>query len=324
MKRWFLLSQWGLLAAPLLADGGLLRVGEVRRASYHYDRATGAMTRTADTGLRTYVCWDSSLTSGYFSAFGPDEVALDWGDADTRNCLSAVSGFQIGYASELLNQSLDIDVVFYASDNGFGTVTRSLVAALRLTGLPDGVSPGAFVGWIVDLTVTPPIDLRSEDLDADGLGDFSYTYNMRNVPGDGHAGPLISGDPNVATGAEEAFDFFTRDPNVAVEPNEFLIADVNTTYEGTFWCCNALIQWHLRLSAGDPNFPGCDHPSCVAADIEPPGGDCDVDLSDLAVLLVNFGVTSGATRGDGDVEGADGDVDLSDLAVMLGAFGVDC
>jgi len=322
------LPQVVLLAAPLLADSGLLRVSEVRRASYHYDRVSGVMTRTTDTGLRSYVCWDNTRNRGYFASFSADQLAHDWGDADNATCLSAVTGFQIGYAATTLADGhVDVDFAFYANDNGFGDVRRTVAATLRLTGLPDGTTPTIYLGWIVDLTVTPPIDVTSADHDGDGNGDFAYTYNMRNVPAGGLAGPLISADPNTALsiGAENAFDRFTRDPNVVVEPNEFLIADVNTLYDGTFWGSYLWVQWHLRLSAGDPNFPGCDHPSCVAADIEPAGGgDCDVDLSDLAVLLAHFGATSGATREDGDVEGADGDVDLSDLALLLSAYGADC
>jgi len=49
-------------------------------------------------------------------------------------------------------------------------------------------------------------------------------------------------------------------------------------------------------------------------------GDGDVDLSDLAQLLGNYGTTSGATYADGDLDG-DGDVDLSDLAALLGHYG---
>ena len=49
-------------------------------------------------------------------------------------------------------------------------------------------------------------------------------------------------------------------------------------------------------------------------------GDGDVDLSDLAALLANYGMTSGATCTDGDWDG-DGDVDLSDLAALLSNYG---
>ncbi len=52
-------------------------------------------------------------------------------------------------------------------------------------------------------------------------------------------------------------------------------------------------------------------------------GDGDVDLDDLSILLVHFGMTSGATYDDGDFDG-DGDVDLDDLSEMLVNFGVTC
>ncbi|MFN0136658.1 MAG: hypothetical protein ACKVS9_11150, partial [Phycisphaerae bacterium] len=52
-------------------------------------------------------------------------------------------------------------------------------------------------------------------------------------------------------------------------------------------------------------------------------GDRDVDLSDLSILLANFGVQVNASRQMGDLDG-DGDVDLSDLSALLGRFGTDC
>ncbi|MFQ5806064.1 MAG: FG-GAP repeat domain-containing protein [Phycisphaerae bacterium] len=52
-------------------------------------------------------------------------------------------------------------------------------------------------------------------------------------------------------------------------------------------------------------------------------GDCDVDLSDLAVLLSNYGTTGGASYEDGDLDG-DGDVDLTDLAELLSVYGTIC
>ena len=47
-----------------------------------------------------------------------------------------------------------------------------------------------------------------------------------------------------------------------------------------------------------------------------------VDLTDLAIVLGNFGAT-GAGLGDGDTDN-DGDVDLSDLANILSSFGTSC
>jgi hypothetical protein len=52
-------------------------------------------------------------------------------------------------------------------------------------------------------------------------------------------------------------------------------------------------------------------------------GDDDVDLSDLATLLANYGLTGGAAYEDGDLD-ADGDVDLSDLAALLAVYGTTC
>lgn len=51
--------------------------------------------------------------------------------------------------------------------------------------------------------------------------------------------------------------------------------------------------------------------------------DQDVDLTDLAIILLNFGMPSGAQQSDGDVDG-DGDVDLTDLAIVLLNFGMTC
>jgi hypothetical protein len=54
--------------------------------------------------------------------------------------------------------------------------------------------------------------------------------------------------------------------------------------------------------------------------------DCVVGLADLSKLLSNYGATTGMTRWDGDIEppGGDGDVDLNDLAVLLSQYGDDC
>ncbi|MBU0616571.1 MAG: M28 family peptidase, partial [Planctomycetes bacterium] len=52
-------------------------------------------------------------------------------------------------------------------------------------------------------------------------------------------------------------------------------------------------------------------------------GDGDVDLSDLAQLLANYGTSEGATYADGDLDG-DGDVDLADLAELLAVYGTTC
>jgi hypothetical protein len=81
------------------------------------------------------------------------------------------------------------------------------------------------------------------------------------------------------------------------------------------------------MTGGDFELAGGFWPG-VAVEAEHPcpgdlDGDNDVDLSDLAQLLGNYGTTSGAQYEDGDLDG-DGDVDLSDLAELLGHYGETC
>jgi hypothetical protein len=52
-------------------------------------------------------------------------------------------------------------------------------------------------------------------------------------------------------------------------------------------------------------------------------GDGDRDLTDLSLLLANFGTLAGAGPEDGDLDG-DGDVDLTDMALLIAVFGAPC
>jgi hypothetical protein len=51
--------------------------------------------------------------------------------------------------------------------------------------------------------------------------------------------------------------------------------------------------------------------------------DCTRGLTDLTLLLANYGLTSGAVYGDGDLD-SDGDVDIADLATLLSGYGQPC
>ncbi len=74
------------------------------------------------------------------------------------------------------------------------------------------------------------------------------------------------------------------------------------------------LAWRVRYSST----------SAVLTATCPPdlSGDHHVDLTDLSILLVHFGL-SGAASADGDLDG-DGDVDLLDLSTLLIAFGTSC
>ena len=52
-------------------------------------------------------------------------------------------------------------------------------------------------------------------------------------------------------------------------------------------------------------------------------GDNTVDLTDLQILLANYGLTAGVQYEDGDLDG-DGDVDLTDIQTLLSYYGTNC
>jgi len=52
-------------------------------------------------------------------------------------------------------------------------------------------------------------------------------------------------------------------------------------------------------------------------------GDGSIGLSDLSILLTNFGRSGGAVFSEGDLNG-DGAVNLTDLSILLGLFGGAC
>lgn len=76
----------------------------------------------------------------------------------------------------------------------------------------------------------------------------------------------------------------------------------------------------FELTGGFWIVAGVGEPEPCPGDLD---GDNDIDLSDLATLLANYGVTSGAVYEDGDLD-EDGDVDLSDLATLLAVYGTTC
>jgi hypothetical protein len=87
---------------------------------------------------------------------------------------------------------------------------------------------------------------------------------------------------------------------------------------------------HTRVFSGDePNLIVTGTLSGSSVDIvliTCPGDldhDGEVTLSDLALLLSNYGTSAGATPDEGDMD-CDGDVDLADLAALLSVYGTTC
>lgn len=75
----------------------------------------------------------------------------------------------------------------------------------------------------------------------------------------------------------------------------------------------------LATFSGAAWAPGLLEPLCDG-DVD---GDNAADLTDLAIILLHFGLQNDALRSDGDLNG-DGDVDLTDLAMLLLVFGLQC
>ncbi len=336
MKRVLVVAAICGIAASVFAGPQALPVHQVRGVHFvDYNIATGEVTATPTQTRIGSSIWAATAMSGYFfgqmdnGPTGQGWLTLDWGDIAGGQM---VGGYAFAYATGVTTQTIDCVNVFYGSDNGFNTAGRVGLAGFIVTGLPGGdpnLPAGWYAGWIVTVDLEAAgfsFPLDGNDLDADGLADFSYTYWFPNVMGT-VTGPFIAGDPNVAgqgAGMEDAFDAFNP-----VDPN-----DPNTafTFVGTYWFGGPPIfaQFYMELfgeanggGAGCPN-PGASGNYCTA-DIDG-SGDCIVDLADLAILLANYGMTSGATHDMGDLEpaGGDGDVDLGDLAILLGQYGDDC
>jgi hypothetical protein len=84
--------------------------------------------------------------------------------------------------------------------------------------------------------------------------------------------------------------------------------------------CLVLTAEHCEREGGQYLGDGtsCNNQGCAPrADLN---GDGHTGLEDLAVLLANFGRTSGMTFEQGDLDG-DVDVDVADLSLLLSQFG---
>jgi hypothetical protein len=120
----------------------------------------------------------------------------------------------------------------------------------------------------------------------------------------------------VATG-DFAIDFWTLDGG-----GEVLCTGGTFELSGTIGQpdapATALVGGNFRLTGGFWLGAG----TCFG-DLD---GDGHIDSSDLAILLANYGTTSGATYADGDIypAGGDGMVNMSDLGELLPIHRTSC
>lgn len=156
--------------------------------------------------------------------------------------------------------------------------------------------------------------------------DGTQYYNNKWWPTSGWVGAVDLGpvaDDDIETpwnGAGWWAVGFASDTPVGGEPGEIGEALKGSGYNAG----DNAPKLTVTYTAGCPS-PGESGYYCNA-DIDG-SNDCLVMLNDLAQLLAHYGTTSGATRMMGDVNpppNGDGDVDLSDLALLLAQYGDDC
>jgi hypothetical protein len=181
--------------------------------------------------------------------------------------------------------------------NGLGDLTDGVIADHNWNSTPE-----PYVGWrSVDPTITfhfggwvrvRTVTLHVDDSDGDG-----GVYPPQDV---------------IVSNGVTTLEFPITDPTggapFAIELNDLdLVGDtIDVTLADYSSSSGYMMLSEVEFNGGP-----------ATGDID---RDTDVDLADLATLLANYGMGSGATYDMGDLDG-DGDVDLTDLATLLAVYG---
>jgi predicted outer membrane repeat protein len=199
-------------------------------------------------------------------------------------------------------------------------------AQLHIDGATPVVDYSCLQGWTGALGGTgnlgdDPLFVRNPDAGGDGWGDDPSTPAVDEGANDDHGDLRLQSDSPCADAAD----------NTGVPTD---LADLDGDGDTTEPIPIGL-DGRLRFAEGlgtadtgnpDPNFPEFAIVDMGAYEYQCTGdldGDGGITLSDLAQLVGNYGMTSGATYEGGDLDG-DGDVDLTDLAEMIGLYGTVC
>jgi hypothetical protein len=337
MKRLLIVAAVLVVAAPALAGSDVLPIDGVS-GYLRFDVATGQVTPvTAETRRLGPPVWEASYDYvNYFWSAAPfaGEASIDWGDLTSGQ---AVGGF--GFSEFTNSQAAAGDLyavfLFYEEENGWDSAGRVYTAGYLIANIPGSTHPvNEYWGYIWGVEIFDPFVLDGSDMDGDGLGDWGYWAFFSGQSPNCLHGPGIAGliDPNnippECPGVENVFDLFV---NTAYNggPNNIDPNNIEPDLAGTYWFGGfPFSQWHFVLYA--PVCPNRgDAGRYCEADIDG-SFDCIVGLADLAQLLGNYGMTTGAVLMDGDVDPydewfpGDGDVDLADLAELLSQYGDDC
>jgi hypothetical protein len=325
-----------LIAGPLFADIEILPIDGVDYLNY--DMTTGKVTPAAPSTRYGAAIWSCGWQYvNYFWGAQPfdGDMGLDWGDIDGPAVVGGIS-FSEFTNSQAGDGDLYAIIAIYAEENGDDSAGRVLAAAYVINNIPGSDHPpDEYWGHIWDVDLDTRFVLDGTDLDGDGLVDWGYAqfFSGRTPPASMcRHGPALCDliDPNhlppAAPGVEDAFDLFMNS-NWNNGSQQFDPNNIEPFFVGTYWG-HAYAQFYFELHA--PQCPNRgDAGRYCHADIDG-SFDCIVGLTDLAVLLSNYGLTTGAHWRDGDVDPydhyfpGDGDVDLGDLSELLGQYGDDC
>jgi uncharacterized repeat protein (TIGR02543 family) len=282
------------------------------QATYTYGQ-TVTLTAVPDPGW-TFANWSGDLTG----STNPDQITIT------------------GDMSVTANFTQD-QYTLTASTIGNGTVTADPNQALytygqivTLTAVPD--PNWAFDFWSGDLSGSTNPEQITITGDMSVTANFTDQYTLAlNTTGNG----TVTADPNQPTYTYGQIVTLTAipDPNWAFDSWSGDLSGSNNPDQITITGNMSVTANFVAEGCPTPGFSG----NYCMADIYPNNGDgvwdyavdgdCIIGLSDLGELLPNYGMTSGATREDGDVYpvGApDGAVGLSDLGELLAQYGDDC
>ena len=337
MKHFAFVVITALAAIPLFADVRILPISGVDYLNY--DMKTGKVTRAgADT---RYVCPIWSCGYEYVNYFwgaegSAGEMSLDWGDVAGPTW---ITGFEFSQFtnSQAASGDLYAIITIYTEENGWNSAGRVPLAAYVIDNIPGSTHPpDEYWGHIWTVEPWWWLYLDGSDLDADGLVDWGYAQFFSVRDASALHGPAICGliDPNAlptsCPGVEDAFDLFVN-PAWNLGPDNFDPNEIESHFDSTteFGGPPVFAQFYFELHKRSFSPGPGDSGRYCTADIDG-SYDCLVGAADLAQLLSNYGMTTGATRLDGDVDPydpcvpGDGDVDLSDLAELLMQYGDDC
>jgi hypothetical protein len=197
-----------------------------------YDARTGQITPFTDDTRRLGCCiWCCTNKTGYFTGRLQGDGLLDWGDI-ANNVVIGGLGFDKYTNSQATAGDNTIVIAVYANDNGWGDTRKHLVTGFEIANIPGSTRPAnEYWGWQWRVEPSTPFLLCGDDLDGDGLLDFSYAFWYKKIrSANAKMGPSIvapcdqSGNPPCCScsGIEDAYDRypnpdFDNDPNLATK-----------------------------------------------------------------------------------------------------------